>query len=66
MVDRVGSGDAFAGGFLAGYLNGGAARGVRYGVGMSAIKQTHPGDVVYTTPDEVERVLAGGDLRIVR
>ncbi len=67
VVDRVGSGDAFAGGFLSGYLSGDAASGVRYGVGVSAIKQTHPGDVAYTTTDEVERVLAGGGgLRIVR
>jgi 2-dehydro-3-deoxygluconokinase len=67
VVDRVGSGDAFVGGFLRGYLDGDVASGVLHGVGISAIKQTHPGDVVYTTPGEIERVLAGGGgLRIVR
>jgi len=34
--------------------------------GLSAIKQTHPGDIVWSTMQEVERVLEGGGLRIVR
>ncbi len=66
VVDRVGAGDSFAGGFLYGYLSSGVATGVRYGVGISAIKQTHPGDICLTTREEVERVLAGGTLRISR
>lgn len=66
VVDRVGSGDAFAGGFLYGYLNGGIEAGVRYGVGISALKQTHPGDLAWATKDEVERALEGESLRIAR
>ena len=66
VVDRVGSGDAFSGGFLYGMLKEGPAAGVRYGVGMSALKQTHPGDLCWATLDEVNRTLAGGGLRIVR
>ena len=66
VVDRVGSGDSFAGGFLYGLLEGDIETAVRYGVAISAIKQTLPGDVVYTTKDEVERTLEGGGLRIVR
>ena len=66
VVDRVGSGDSFAGGFLYGYLTADAAAGVRYGVGASAIKQTHPGDLCLATLEEVERVLSGGSLRIAR
>lgn len=66
VVDRVGSGDAFSGGFLYGMLRDGPAAGVRYGVGLSAIKQTHPGDVCWSTLTEVERVLEGSGLRIVR
>jgi len=66
VVDRVGSGDAFAGGFLYGYLKEGAETGVRYGVGISAIKQTHPGDLCWGTEEEVKRILDGGGLRIVR
>ena len=66
VVDRVGSGDAFVGGFLYGYLTEGPALGVRFGVGMSAIKQTLPGDLCWASRDEVEHVLGGGGLRIVR
>ncbi len=66
IVDRVGSGDSFAGGFLFGYLEDGPAAGVRYGVAISALKQTNPGDLVWATREEVERLLGGGGLRIVR
>ncbi len=68
VVDRVGSGDAFVVGFLYGPLRDGATAGVRfrYSVGLSAIKQTIPGDVVRTTLEEVKRVLEGGGLRIDR
>ena len=66
IVDRVGAGDSFAGGFLFGYLKDGPATGVRYGVGISALKQTNPGDLVWATREEVERLLEGGGLRIVR
>jgi 2-dehydro-3-deoxygluconokinase len=66
VVDRVGSGDSFAGGFLYGWLEDGVEAAVRYGVAISAIKQTLPGDVCWTTAEEVNRVLEGGGLRIVR
>jgi len=66
VVDRVGSGDAFTGGFLYGYLSKGVACGVRYGVGLSSIKQSMPGDIVYTSKDEVDHILGSGGLRIVR
>jgi len=66
VVDRVGSGDAFAGGFLYGYLTNGPETGVRYGVAISAIKQTHPGDIVCATKVEVDRMLEGSGLRIDR
>ena len=66
LVDRVGAGDSFAGGFIAGQMKGGPALGVRYGTAVSALKQTNPGDVCWVTLEEVERVLGGGNLRIVR
>jgi hypothetical protein len=40
--------------------------GVRYGVAVSALKQTNPGDLCWATLDEVERTLNDGSLRIVR
>jgi len=66
VVDRVGAGDSFAGGFLYGYLKDGPAAGVRYGVGISALKQTNPSDFVWATREEVECIVDGGSLRIVR
>lgn len=66
IVDRVGAGDSFSGGFLFGYLKDGLLSGVRYGVAISALKQTNPGDLCWATRDEVERILDGGNLRIVR
>ncbi len=66
VVDRVGAGDSFGGGFLYGYLTDGPETGVRYGVTVSALKQTNPGDFVWADKEEVERTLDGGGLRIVR
>ena len=66
VVDRVGAGDSFAGGFLFGYLDDGPAAGVRYGIAISALKQTNPGDLCWASLEEVERLLEGGGLRIVR
>jgi len=65
-VDRVGAGDSFTGGFLFGYLHDGPAAAVRYGVAISALKQTNPGDLCWVSLEEVERLLEGGGLRIVR
>lgn len=66
IVDRVGAGDAFAAGFLYGYLTKDVEAGLRYGVALSALKQTNPGDLVWATKEECERILAGAGLRIVR
>ncbi len=66
IVDRVGAGDSFTGGFLYGYLTRGPEAGVSYGVAVSALKQTNPGDLCWATVEEVERLLEGAGLRIVR
>jgi 2-dehydro-3-deoxygluconokinase len=66
IVDRVGGGDAYAAGFLYGWLTGDVARGVRYGNAFSALQQTVPGDLAWVTLAEVEARLAGVGLRIAR
>lgn len=66
LVDRIGGGDAYAAGFLYGLLTGNVEKGVRYGDAFSALQQTQWGDLSYTTPAEVEALLAGGGLRIQR
>ena len=46
VIDRLGGGDAFAAGFLAGYLENpaGLSRAVNLGAAASALKHTMPGD----------------------
>jgi 2-dehydro-3-deoxygluconokinase len=59
IIDRIGRGDAFAAGFLYGYLRRGTAEGLRYGTALAALKQTYPGDVCRATLDDVEGLLRG-------
>jgi len=66
VVDRVGGGDAYTAGFLYGYLTQGVAAGVLYGNAFSVLKQTSWGDFNWATLAEVEALLKGAGLRIVR
>lgn len=59
VVDRIGRGDAFAAGFLYGYLGGGTGRGLRYGAALAALKQTYSGDICRATRRDLEAVLRG-------
>jgi 2-dehydro-3-deoxygluconokinase len=62
IVDRVGSGDAFAAGLVFGLLElGDEQRALEFAVAASALKHTIPGDLNLVTRAEVER-LVGGDL----
>ncbi len=61
IVDRVGGGDSFAGGFITGMLDGKDFKSaLEFGVAASALKHTIPGDFNLITRKEVE-ALAGGD-----
>ena len=67
IVDRLGAGDSFAAGFLHGVLDGDWQKGVDYGVALSALKHTFPGDLNWSTLAEVEALVqGGGGLRISR
>jgi len=66
LVDRIGGGDAYAAGFLYGYLTGDVARAVRYGNAFSALKQSSWGDFNWATLAEVEAQLSGVSTRISR
>ncbi len=44
IIDRLGAGDAFAAGFLWGFLRDDPARGVAYGQALAALQHTIPGD----------------------
>ncbi|NUP99440.1 MAG: sugar kinase [Armatimonadetes bacterium] len=66
IVDRVGGGDSFAGGFIYGYLTADVDYALRFGNAFSAIKHSIPGDFAWITVDEVEAVMKGGGLRVQR
>ena len=68
IVDRVGAGDSFAAGLLSALTikPGDLDHGIRFAVAASALKHTLPGDFNIITRDEVETLMKGGGLRIVR
>jgi 2-dehydro-3-deoxygluconokinase len=58
IVDRIGSGDAFAAGVLDGWLDGDVREGLRRGVALAAIALSQHGDRVLTSRAELEAVMA--------
>lgn len=58
IVDRVGSGDAFAAGALDGFLDGDPLAGLSRGVALAAIALSQRGDRVLTSRAELDAVLA--------
>lgn len=60
--DTVGTGDAFVGGFLASWLDGGSVPdALEYGAAAASLKRTIPGDIALVTPEEVDRVVESGE-----
>jgi 2-dehydro-3-deoxygluconokinase len=66
VVDRLGAGDAFAGGVLVGALEGDLGKGVAYGAVMAAVKLGLQGDQLRTSRAEVERLLTGDRRTVTR
>lgn len=62
VVDRLGGGDAFAAGFLAGYLENPdhLSNAVQLANATSALKHTMPGDFLCATRADIDAVLGGG------
>lgn len=63
IVDRLGGGDSFAGGFIAGYLENSddLSRALSLGLAASALKHTMPGDFLCATKAEIEAATAVED-----
>ena len=67
VADRVGAGDAFAAGFLHGWLTtGDAQRAQDLGTALAALKCTMWGDIAVIRPGELEELLTQPDPRIRR
>ncbi len=66
IVDRLGAGDALAAGVLHGWLSGSIAQGLRYGVVLAALALSQFGDMVDTTPEEVESLVARATGGVIR
>ena len=68
ILDRVGGGDSFAAGILHGYLSGQDLRNaLEFAIAASALKHTQPGDINYTTEEEVLSLLdSDGNGRVQR
>ena len=68
IVDRVGSGDSFASGFIYGLVSGMKMHdAAEFGVAASAIKHTIPGDLNHATLSEVQELIKGdGSGRVQR
>lgn len=68
IVDRVGSGDSFASGFIYGLVTGlPMQEAAEFGVAASALKHTIPGDLNHATLQEVKALMKGdGSGRVQR
>ena len=66
VVDRLGAGDSFSAGFLYGYITGDVEKGLKYGNAHAALKHSIPGDINWSTLQEVENQIEGAGLRISR
>jgi 2-dehydro-3-deoxygluconokinase len=66
IVNRLGAGDAFDAGLLYGYLTSGLQAGLDYGSAMAALKMTVPQNTPLIEREDVERLLSGKGLTVVR
>ncbi len=68
LIDRVGGGDAFSGGLIAGLSKKDNSRdALEFAVAASCLKQTIPGDFNHVTEHEVDQLVAGsGSGRVER
>lgn len=61
-IDRIGAGDAFAAGFIHGYLTEGVEQGLAHGAALAALKHTYYGDTAWVSAEDVQTLLTGEDV----
>jgi 2-dehydro-3-deoxygluconokinase len=68
VVDRLGGGDAFAGGFIAGFLEDreDLLHAVKLGLAASALKHTLPGDFLCATRAEIEQAASADAVAVLQ
>jgi 2-dehydro-3-deoxygluconokinase len=67
VLDRVGSGDAFASGFIFGMLSGDAfQQAVELAAASAALSLTCPGDGLTSTLTEIQRLASSADRKVFR
>ena len=66
IIDRPGAGDGLAAGVIHGWLDGDLRKGLRTGVVLAALALSQYGDMIVTTPEEVEALLQTTDTVLVR
>jgi len=66
VVNRLGAGDAFDAGLLYGTLTSGLQAGLDYGSAMAALKMTIPQNTPLIERKDVERLLSGNDVDVLR
>lgn len=59
IVDRVGTGDAFAGGLIHGLLHGDPQQAIEFGMAAGALKHSVPGDVLLCSEAEIQEIVLG-------
>ncbi len=65
-LDPIGSGDAFAAGFIAGYREGGVEQGLSWGNALAALKRTYWGDLVWAGREDLQAVLENSAKGVLR
>ncbi len=65
-IDRLGAGDAFAGGFIAGYLESGPELAVNIGNALITLTNTFSGDFTWITREQVDSFLKGSSTMVER
>ncbi|MFP3896142.1 MAG: sugar kinase [Anaerolineales bacterium] len=65
-VNRLGAGDAFDAGLLYGYLLQDLGQGLNYGMAMAALKMTIPQNIPPVNKVDVERLLSGRHIDVIR
>lgn len=59
IVDRVGTGDAFAGGLIHGLLHHDPQQAIDFGMAAGALKHSIPGDVLLCSESEIQELVLG-------